>query len=61
MQHKKLIEELLDDCNSLDTLVGYIELAPELDQLRTHLISIKGRILEAVDILKEKNNDQNFC
>ena len=57
MQHKKLIEELLDDCNSLDTLVGYIELAPELDQLRTHLISIKGRILEAVDILKEGNND----
>lgn len=57
MQHKKLVEELLDDCNSLDTLVGYIELAPELDQLRTHLISIKSRILEAVDILKEKNND----
>lgn len=39
MQHKKLVEELLDDCNILDTLVGYIELAPELDQLRTHLIS----------------------
>lgn len=57
MQHKKLVEELLDDCNSLDTLVGYIELALELDQLRTHLISIKSRILEAVDILKERNND----
>ena len=57
MQHKKLIEELLDDCNSLDTLAGYLELAPELDQLRTHLISIKSRILEAVDILKERNND----
>lgn len=57
MQHKKLVEELLDDCNSLDTLVGYIELVPELDQLRTHLISIKSRILEAVDILKEGNND----
>lgn len=56
MEHKKLIEELLDDCNSLDTLVGYIELAPELDQLRIHLISIKGRILEAVDILKEEND-----
>lgn len=54
MQHKKLIEELLDDCNSLDILAGYIELAPELDQLRTHLISIKGRILEAVDIMKEE-------
>lgn len=57
MEHKKLIEELLDDCNSLDTLAGYLELAPELDQLRTHLISIKSRILEAVDILKEGNND----
>lgn len=57
MEHKKLIEALLDDCNSLDILAGYIELAPELDQLRTHLISIKSRILEAVDILKEKNND----
>lgn len=60
MQHKKLIEELLDDCNSLDTLVGYIELAPELDQLRTHLISIKGRILEAVDILKGKTMVKTF-
>jgi hypothetical protein len=57
MQHKKLIEELLDDCNSLDILASYIELAPELEQLRTHLISIKSRILEAVDILKEGNND----
>lgn len=56
MEHKKLIEELLDDCNSLDILAGYIELAPELNQLRTHLISIKGRILEAVDILKEEND-----
>ena len=53
----KLIEELLDDCISLDALAGYIEIAPELDQLRTHLISIKSRILEAVDILKERNND----
>lgn len=56
MEHKKLVEALLDDCNSLDTLAGYIELAPELDQLRTHLISIKSRILEAVDILKEEND-----
>lgn len=56
MEHKKLIEELLDDCNSLDTLAGYIELALELEQLRTHLISIKSRILEAVDILKEGND-----
>ena len=53
----KLIEELLDDCNSLDTLAGYIELALELKQLRTHLIYIKSRILEAVDILKEGNDD----
>lgn len=53
MQHKQLVEELLDDCNSLDALAGYIELASELEQLRTHLISIKGRILQAVDILKE--------
>lgn len=52
MEHKKLVEELLDDCHSLDILIVYLELAPGLDQLRTHLISIKGRILEAVDILK---------
>jgi hypothetical protein len=52
MEHKKLIQELLDECNSLNILAGYIELAPELEQLRTHLISIKGRILEVVDILK---------
>lgn len=57
MEHKKLVEELLDDCNSLDTLASYIELAPELDQLRTHLISIKGRILKAVDILKGIKDD----
>lgn len=56
MEHKKLVEELLDDCNSLDMLSSYIELAPELDQLRTHLISIKSRILEAVDILKEEDD-----
>lgn len=30
MQHKKLVGELLDDCNSLDILAGYIELSPEL-------------------------------
>jgi hypothetical protein len=52
MKHKKLIEDLSDDCNSLDTLAGYIGLVPEMEQLRDHLISIKGRILEAVDILK---------
>ena len=55
MKRKKLIEELLDDCKSLDTLAGYIGLVPEMEQLHAHLISIKGRILEAVDILKEEN------
>lgn len=52
MKHKKLIEDLLDDCNSLDTLAGYIGLVPEMEQLHTHLISIKDRVREAVDILK---------
>ena len=52
MEHKKLIEDLLDDCNSLETLAGYISLAPEMEQLYTHLISIKNRVREAVDILK---------
>ena len=57
MEHKKLVEELLDDCNSLDTFAGYVELVPELEQLHAHLISIKGRILEAVDILKRGDDD----
>ena len=57
MEHKKLIEELLDDCKSLDTLAGYVGLIPEMEQLHAHLISIKGRILEAVDILKGENDD----
>lgn len=52
MEHKKLIEDLLDDCNSLDTLASYISLVPEMEQLHTHLISIKNRVREAVDILK---------
>lgn len=52
MKHKKLIEDLLDDCKSLDSLANYISLIPEMEQLHAHLISIKNRILEAVDILK---------
>lgn len=52
MEHKKLIEDLLDDCNSLETLADYISLVPEMEQLHTHLISIKNRVREAVDILK---------
>lgn len=36
MEYKKLIEELLDDCNSLDTLAGYIGLVPEMVQLHVH-------------------------
>lgn len=45
MEHKKLIEDLLDDCNSLETLASYISLVPEMEQLHTHLISIKDRVL----------------
>lgn len=52
MEHKKLIEDLLDDCNSLDILANYIGRVPEMEQLHTHLISIKSHILEAVDVLK---------
>ena len=28
MEHKKLIEDLLDDCNNINTTAGYISLAP---------------------------------
>ena len=52
MEHKNLIEDLLDDCNSIDILVGYINLVPEMEQMYTNLISIKSHILETVDILK---------
>ena len=52
MEHKKLIEDLLNDCNGLDILAGYINLIPEMEQLYTHLISMRSHILEAVDILK---------
>lgn len=52
MEHKNLIEDLLDDCNSIGTLADYINFVPELEQMYTHLISIKSHILEAVDILK---------
>lgn len=50
--HDELIDNLLNDCNSLNVLAGYIGLVPEMEQLCAHLISIEGRILEAVDILK---------
>lgn len=52
MKHEKLINDLLNDCISLDTLANYIVLVPELDQLHDHLISIESRIKEAVNILK---------
>ncbi len=55
MKHDELIDNLLNDCNSLNTLAGIIGLVPELEQMRVHLIAIEGRILEAVDILKGKN------
>lgn len=52
MKHEKLINDLLNDCISLDTFANYIVLVPELDQLHYHLISIESRIKEAVNILK---------
>ena len=52
MENKKLIEDQLDDCNSLDTLDGDIGLIPEMEQFHAHLIYINGRILEAVDVLE---------
>lgn len=52
MEHKKLIEDLLNDCNGLDALCGYISLIPEMEQLHKHLMGIKDHVLEAVDILK---------
>ena len=52
MKHKKLIEDLLDDCNGVDTTAGYIGLSPEMEQFYTHSIYINGRILEAVDVLE---------
>ena len=52
MEHKKLIEDLLDDCNSIDTDAGHIDLAPEMEQFDTHSIYINGRILGAVDVLE---------
>lgn len=55
MNHEKLISDLLNDCNSLNALAGIVGLVPEMEQMRVHLIAIEGRILEAVDILKEKS------
>ena len=52
MEHKKLIEDLLDDCNSIDTASDHIVLDPEMEQFYAHSIYINGRILEAVDVLE---------
>ena len=52
MEHKKLIEDQLDDCNGIETTAGYIGLTPEMEQFYTHSIYINGRILEAVDVLE---------
>ena len=52
MEHKKLIEDLLDDCNSVDIPDDHIGLDPEMEQFYAHSIYINGRILEAVDVLE---------
>ena len=52
MEHKKLIEDQLDDCNGIDTAAGYIGLTPEMEQFYAHSIYINGLILEAVDVLE---------
>ena len=52
MENKKLIEDQLDDCNSIDTTDKYIGLSPEMERFYTHSIYINGRILEAVDVLE---------
>ena len=52
MEHKKLIECQLGDCNSIDTTAGYIGLTPEMEQFYAHSIYSNGRILEAVDVLE---------
>ena len=52
MEHKKLIEDLLDDCNNVDTNADHISLDPEMEQFYAHSSYINGRILEAVDVLE---------
>ena len=52
MEHKNLIEDLLDDYNGADTTAGHIDLASEIEQFHAHSIYINGRILEAVDVLE---------
>ena len=52
MKHKKLIEDLLDDCNNVYTNTDHIDLDPEMEQFYAHSIYINGRILEAVDVLE---------
>ena len=52
MEHKKLIEDQLDDCNNVDTNADHIGLAPEMEQFYAHSIYINGQILEAVDVLE---------
>ena len=52
MEHKKLIEDQLDDYNSVDIPDDHIGLDPEMEKFYTHSIYINGRILEAVDVLE---------
>ena len=52
MEHKNLIEDLLDDCNNVDTNADHIGLSPEMEQFYAHSIYINGQILEAVDVLE---------
>lgn len=52
MENKKLIEDRLDDCNSVDTNADYIVLDPEMERFYARSIYINGRILEAVDVLE---------
>ena len=52
MKHKKLIEDLLDDCNNVDTTANHIGLDSEMEQFYAHSIYINDRILEAVDVLE---------
>lgn len=52
MEHKKLIEDQLDDCNGIDTTAEYIGPSPEMEEFYAHSIYINGLILEAVDVLE---------
>ena len=52
MEHKNSVEDLLDDCNNVDTNADHIGLDPEMEQFYAQSIYINGRILEAVDVLE---------